>query len=218
MEEKTANQIADFFVKNRLTSEKVQREVEANPCLIAAGKPPRAISVDTKMEDGTGKFGNVNVDKMFSTETPGEVMLQMSSLAEKLAINDEEIKGLDKKLRSMKAETEVDKEQMHQLMMANNCAQGHKFDSLIYLKPKIKEDVFKNKEIENDVLFAWLTEHGLGDIIKPSVQWQTLSSTMKEYMNSGNKLPEILNLVQKRTVHFVGNGKAKFLAAREVEL
>ena len=179
-----------------------------------------AKKVKTEIENGEIKFSEATpeqqqITEIFSTETPDDVMHQMSDLAETLAIDDDRIKRLDSELRALKAKAEVDKETMHRLMMANNCANGHKFDNGINLRPKVKTDVFKSKAVEDEVLFAWLRENNLGAIIKEAVNWQTLSSTMKEFMDAGNKLPEILNLVQKQTVHFVGNGKAKFLAARE---
>ena len=155
-----------------------------------------------------------NIDDIFETEVPDDVMQTMSNLAEEIAVEDDELKKLESQLNARKTKLDETREQMHELMMANNCANGHKFDNGILIKPKVKTTVFRAKEVSDDTLFDWLRNNNLGDIIKLHVHWQTLSSTMKEEIERGRELPDLFNIVDKKTVQFAGNGKAKFLAAR----
>jgi len=155
------------------------------------------------------------VDEMFAAEATDNVMETMSELAEQIALEDAAVKDLETEISEKKQQLDAAKEQLHNLMVQNNCANGHKFDNGLYLKPKVKTDVFKSKAVPDEQLFDWLRTNNLAEIIKPTVHWLTLSSTMKAEMERGRDLPEIFNVVNKRTVHFVGNGRAKFLAERQ---
>lgn len=167
-------------------------------------------AVSASLNDGTTK-----VDDIFETEVPDDVMEMMSDLVELIAIEDDELKKLERTLNARKEKLDGTRLQMHELLIANNCANGHKFDNGILIKPKIKTTVFRGKEVSDDVLFAWLRENNLDSIIKLAVHYQTLSSTMKEEIERGRELPDIFNIVDKKTINFAGNGKAEFLAARE---
>jgi len=155
------------------------------------------------------------VDDIFETEVTDDVMQTMSTLVEEIAIEDDELKKIESQLNARKEKLDGARSQMHELMMANNCANGHKFDNGILIKPKLKTTVFRSKEVSDEVLFAWLRENNLDSIIKLAVHWQTLSSTMKEEIERGRDLPDLFNVVDKKTVQFAGNGKAKWLAARD---
>ena len=154
------------------------------------------------------------VDKIFETETPGDVMETMAKLAEDIAVEDEAVKTLDAEVKARKAKLNEMKSQQYGLMMANNCANGHKFDSGILLAPVLKSNVFKAAGVTDDMQQDWLKANNLDDIIKPTVHWDTFSSAMKEWVGQGNDLPDIFNIVDKPTVVFRGPGKKNFLAAR----
>jgi len=155
-----------------------------------------------------------SIDEMFGTETPPGIMDTMSDLAEAIAFEDEKAKALDKQLKDTKEQLDNMKTQLNELMMANNCAEGHKFDNGLYLKPYVRTDVFKAAGVTDEILHEWLRSHDLGGIIKETVWWITLSATMKAEMEQGRDLPEIFNVATKPSVKFVGNGKVKFLAER----
>lgn len=155
-----------------------------------------------------------SIDEMFSTETPPGIMDAMSELAEGIAIEDDHCKSLDKELKDKKEQLGNMKTQLHELMMANNCAEGHKFDNGLFLKPYVKVDIFKAAGVSDEQLFGWLRENELGGIIKEAVYWTTLSATMKAEMEQGKTLPEIFNVANKPTVKFVGKGRVQFLAER----
>ena len=154
------------------------------------------------------------VDEMFVSETSDDVMGAMAKLAEEIAIEDEAIKALDSEVIQRKAALDEAKRQQYELMVANNCANGHKFDNGILLAPVLKINVFKAAGVSDDQQQNWLKQHGLGDIIKPTVNWNTFSSTMKAWVAQGNNLPEIFNVVEKPTVIFRGPGKKQFLVNR----
>jgi len=165
-----------------------------------------------------GQTEDKTIEEMFGAEAPPGVMDTMAELAEEIAIGDEQYKKLERQLKDRKEHLNNAKEQLHELMVANNCANGHKFDNGLYLKPYVRTDVFKAKGVTDEQLFSWLRENGLGEIIKETVWWNTLSSTMKAEMDQGRSLPDIFNVANKPTVKFTGNGKVKFLAKREIEL
>ena len=155
-----------------------------------------------------------SIDEMFGTEASPAIMETMSELAEVIAIEDERSKALDKQLKDCKEQLDNMKMQLNELMMANNCANGHKFDNGLYLKPYVRTDVFKAAGVTDEILHEWLRANNLGGIIKETVWWTTLSATMKAEMEQGRSLPEIFNVANKPSVKFVGNGKVKFLIER----
>jgi len=157
-----------------------------------------------------------SIDEMFATETAPGIMDTMAELAEVIAVEDEKCKRLDTELKERKEQLGNIKQQLHELMMANNCAEGHKFDNGLYLKPFVRTDVFKAAGVTDEQLFEWLRANELGEIIKEAVLWNVLSATMKTEMEQGRSLPEIFNVANKPSVRFVGNGRVKFLAAKQI--
>lgn len=60
--------------------------------------------------------------------------------------------------------------------------------------------------------FHAASDHDFSDIIKPTVHWGTLNSTMKDFVGGGGELPElVINAVPEKGIRM--NGKSKFLAA-----
>ena len=157
-----------------------------------------------------------SIDEMFGSETAPGIMDTMAELAEVIAVEDEKCKRLDTELKDRKEQLENIKQQLHELMMANNCAEGHKFDNGLYLKPFVRTDVFKAAGVTDEQLFEWLRANELGEIIKEAVLWNVLSATMKTEMSLGRSLPEIFNVANKPSVRFVGNGRVKFLATKQI--
>jgi len=157
-----------------------------------------------------------SIEEMFSSETSLGIMDTMSELAEAIVIEDEHAKSLERQLKDTKEQVDNMKTQLNELMMANNCAEGHKFDNGLFLKPYVKTDVFKAAGVTDDVLHEWLRANDLGRIIKETVWWTTLSATMKAEMEQGRSLPEIFLVANRPTVKFVGNGKVKFLACMNI--
>lgn len=53
---------------------------------------------------------------------------------------------------------------------------------------------------EQQKAFEWLIENGLGDIIQETVNARTLTATMKERLDSGEQIPEFINVTTKNRV------------------
>jgi hypothetical protein len=174
------------------------------------------LSPEPTPQDTLREVGNENIDALFSNS--GDVMGQMEELVERIAIEDDAIKELEKEFKARKEILNNCKTQMYHLLINNNCANGHKFDNGILIKPKVKTRIFKAAGVDDDMLFLWLRGHGLGDIIKEVVYHQTLTATMKEQIELGEKLDtDIFAKSDEYTTAFSGNGKAKFLKARKGE-
>lgn len=171
------------------------------------------------MQDQIDLLGNQDqVDALFLGDSSGDTMAQMEELVERIAIEDDAIKQIEKDFKARKEVLQSCKTQMYHLLMNNNCANGHKFDNGILIKPKVKTRIFKAAGVDDDMLFLWLRGKGLGDIIKEVVYHQTLTATMKEQLEMGNELDtDIFNKSDEFTTAFAGNGKAKFLKARQGE-
>ena len=157
-----------------------------------------------------------SIDEMFATETAPGIMDTMAELAEVIAVEDEKCKRLDTELKERKEQLGNIKQQLHELMMANNCAEGHKFDNGLFVKPYVKVDVWRAGGVTDEMLFAWLRDNKLDSIIKETVNVKTLSATMKIEMSLGRNLPEIFNVACKPTTQFAGKGTASFLAAKQI--
>lgn len=146
----------------------------------------------------------------------GDVMAAMAKIAEQIAIEDDELKTIEADLKARKGKLQVTKGVLCDLLIENNCQNGHKFDNGILVKPTIKQEYFCQKEVDEQTMFTWLRANNLGDIIKETVFWQTLNATLKTEVEAGRNVPgEIFNLRETTTIRFAGNGKAKFLAARK---
>ena len=87
---------------------------------------------------------------------------------------------------------------------------GVKLDSGLFPRLETKQRIGKRKEIEADELHSWLAEHGLADIIKPTVHHGTLQTTLEGFIASGNTLPEkLFNQFEQVVIRF--NGRTRFL-------
>jgi predicted Fe-S protein YdhL (DUF1289 family) len=84
-------------------------------------------------------------------------------------------------------------------------------DSGLAPKLEIRQRISKKSEVENDTLFIWLNENGLGDIIRPTVHPGTMQTTLEAFIANGGSLPEeLFNSFEQATIRF--NGKSRFLA------
>jgi hypothetical protein len=88
-------------------------------------------------------------------------------------------------------------------------------DSGLAPKLEIRQRITKKSDVENDTLFVWLNDNGLGDIIKPAVHPGTMQTTLEAFIANGGKLPEeLFNSFEQATVRF--NGRSRFLANKAV--
>jgi uncharacterized small protein (DUF1192 family) len=157
-----------------------------------------------------------NVAEMFGTETGTETLERSAAqLAEFIAVEEAEIERLKKSLTERSENLDNCKEQLATLLQQAGL-QSIKLKN--GLAPRVQEvtKYFKAPGVDDDMLFSWLAQVGLGDIIKPYVHFGTLQSALKEHVAGGNALPEnIINTSQRLTVRM--NGKTAFLSNRNAE-
>lgn len=64
--------------------------------------------------------------------------------------------------------------------------------------------------INTEEFFGWLNQNNLGDIIKPTVHFQTLQATLKEFESQGGEIPEsVVKRSEELTIRM--NGKSAYL-------
>jgi len=154
----------------------------------------------------------IDLDAMLGDEQEQSVSMDaLATLAEKAALKQVELKELETQAKEAKKEFEALSQSLCDALMDNNCSNGHKFDSGINVKPVVKETVFKAGGVDDEDMFAYLDARDLGHIIKPTVHWQTLSSTMLAERDMGHEIPDTLFKVkEEHKIRFVGNGHIKF--------
>ena len=85
-----------------------------------------------------------------------------------------------------------------------------KLESGLFPRLETQQRISKRKEVDLDDLFYWLCEHGLSDIIKPTVHHGTLQTTLEGFIAAGNELPsDMFNQFEQTVIRF--NGRTKFL-------
>ena len=95
-------------------------------------------------------------------------------------------------------------------LMQQDGQTGVLLDSGLFPRLETKQRIGKRKEIEADDLHVWLAQHGLADIIRPTVHAGTLQTTLERFIAAGNPLPErIFNQFEQVVIRF--NGRAKFV-------
>jgi hypothetical protein len=128
-----------------------------------------------------------NIADMFNDDTNQGVMDTMGELAADIAVKQASLKEVEACVKDMKKILEASKTKLAEMMIANNCKNGHKFDNGCFVKPFTQTKVFKAAGVSDEQLFEYLASHDMGDIIKPAVNWQTMNATLKEYMSLPKK-------------------------------
>jgi hypothetical protein len=153
-----------------------------------------------------------NISDMFQDDQNQGVMDAMGELAATIATSMAKYKADEQQLKDDKKLLDSMKTKLAEMMVANNCKNGHKFDNGCFVKPFVSTKIFKQAGVSDEALFAWLNGEELGDIIKPTVNWQTMNAALKERMASGKDLPDAMfNVSSEQTMKFSGNGHIKFL-------
>ncbi len=146
-----------------------------------------------------------DVDAMFTADSDN-FNAKIQVMAEWLAEEDETIAVFEKALIKQKAVRDATKTQLAELMQQNGM-ESVKLDNGLSPAARIVTKIFKAAGIENETVHQWLKDNDLGDIIKPTVHFQTLSATLKEYKDQGNELPDIFNVSSTPTVTLFGKSK-----------
>ena len=153
-----------------------------------------------------------NVAAMFEQQLDGDTIAELTALAERIAIEDDRLKKATKQLSEDKLVLEGLRGALSTALTQNNL-KGLPMENGLNPTTKITTTIFRSGGVDDADLFAWLTAHDLDGIIKPTVHWSTLSSSLKDWEDiDGNVLPEMFNKVDKPDIRM--NGLSKFLASR----
>jgi hypothetical protein len=150
----------------------------------------------------------MQINAMFTDTTTVEATA--AKLAEAIAIEDDTLMALDAELKRRKAALDQQKTQLAEVMI------GAGVDSLKLangLTPSVtlRRKFFKAQGVTDEQLHRWLRTAGLGSIIKETVHFGSLQSTMKAHEEAEGDIPvDIFNIKDERTIRL--HGKSKFLA------
>jgi len=156
-----------------------------------------------------------NEEKGLMNEMFGEdinIQQQIGDLAEYVANEMDAVDKLHKEHTNRKAALDAAKETLnHTLTQA-----GMKSCKLeCGLSPSVKTDAkyYPVAGVSSPEFFEWLRANELGDIIKPTVNFNTAQSTLRAFEDQGNEVPK--SVVKKSLVYTIRmNGKAAYLAGK----
>jgi hypothetical protein len=152
----------------------------------------------------------MQIDTMFTDTTAVEATA--AKLAEEIAVEDDALSQLDAELKRRKAALDQQKTQLADLMI------GVGVDSLKLangLTPSVslRRKFFKARGVTDEQLHQWLRAEGLGSIIKETVHFGSLQSTIKAHEEAEGDIPsDIFNVKDERGIRM--HGKSRFLAHR----
>lgn len=129
----------------------------------------------------------------------------MIEQAKKLLKMDQAIKDTEEILKYLKGQKEKIEQELVSLMIdqevGNLSVEGKK----IYLATRLS---VSPKAAQREALYDALQDNGLGDLIKPTVNANTLTATVKELMeHNDNQLPEWL--ADKITLHSITQARIR---------
>ena len=164
-----------------------------------------------EQKDVNEVFGSPDVDisKAFGADNP-KIRLKIEVMAKAIAIEDERIVEEDKALVRARGALRESKKNLCEFMQQNGFA---KVDLICGLKPKahIKQKYVKAAGLPDEEFFQWLVDNNLGDIIKPTVHYMTMQSTLK---NFNGELPEnMITIINEPTITMYG--VSNFLQTRK---
>ena len=136
----------------------------------------------------------------------------LAPLVEELVVLENKRKALEAEAASIKKKCDRIMSSLYSAFLVSNCKNGHKFDNGVNIRPILKETVFRAQGVDEESMLEYLSEIGLGHIIKPTVHWKTLSTVMLGERELGRELDsEMFTVKAEQRVQFVGNGHIKFL-------
>ena len=150
-------------------------------------------------------------DDLFASDS-AQTLKQIDAKAQAVCIEMGAVADLKKEHTDCNAALDTAKEQLNQMLTE---AGMESCKLACGLNPRVKSNrrIFKAKGVDDEQLFAWLGENMLADIIKETVHHGTLNSTMKEYEQQGNELPDIFNVSVIPTITM--GGKSAYLAGQK---
>ena len=128
-------------------------------------------------------------------------------LADELAELKDRKKALDDELKAVNSRIAEVEEQLANKMVEEEIQSFQRSGKTFYVTTKVFASAVPERKAE---LFAWLKEHGFGDMVTETVNANTLSAWVREQLEESETLPEdleeLVNVYEKTTV---GIRKAK---------
>lgn len=122
-------------------------------------------------------------------------------LADELRDKRERKKALEEQVKQLNAELDVLDARLAQAMIDQETQSFSRAGKLYYIKTITRASA-KAGEAEN--LYKWLKEHGAADLVKETVNAQTLTGYVKELLDETEDLPaglgDLVNVYEKQTV------------------
>jgi len=154
------------------------------------------------MSEAVEMFGGGKVD----------IYEQIRDLAEYVANEMDGVDKLGKELKNRKSVLDAAKEALNHMLTEA----GMKSCKLeCGLNPSVKTDAkyYPVSGVSSPEFFEWLKANELGDIIKPTVNFNTAQSTLRTFEDQGNEIPE--TVATKALFYTIRmNGKAAYLAGK----
>lgn len=102
----------------------------------------------------------------------------------------DEVEGFEEKLKEAKERFEKAQKILVEELQSKGASKTAKYDGIGTIS-LMKPSVGARSENE-DVLFGYLREIGRDDLIKPTVHHKTLSSFVKEMLETGKEIPDFI--------------------------
>lgn len=151
------------------------------------------------------------VAEMFGSEA-NELTPKIEEMAVFIAVEGEALEQLVKEVSKKKENLDQAKADLSMLMQQNGITKVS-LENGLTPKAVTKTKYFKQSGVTDEQFFAWLQDNDLADIIKPTVNFQTMQSTLKTFTGD---IPEALfNISDVPTITMYG--KSKFLVERNAE-
>ena len=127
----------------------------------------------------------ISVDD-FAPEVEPIDMEKFTQKAEQAAIMKHKLALLKEETTSLKKEFDYLCAELCAMMLESNLDKAS--ISGLSITPDFGNKYFKAKGVTEDVLFAWLQGNDLADIIKPTVHFKTLSSSVLMFVEQGGEI------------------------------
>jgi len=151
-----------------------------------------------------------SVADMFEAPASAIDTRKIKEMAEIIAIEGDAIAAEERAISARKANLGQVKADLAEYLMASGM-ESVKLDNGLTPKAKVTRKFYKASGVSDGQLFEWLTEHDLGDIIRPYVHFQTLQGAMKSF--DGEVPDTIINVTDRPDISLYG--KSKFLASKD---
>jgi len=126
---------------------------------------------------------------------------EIFALADELSELRDRKKALDDELKAVNARITEVEEQLASKMVEEEIQSFQRSGKTFYVTTKVFASAVPERKAE---LFAWLKEHGFGDMVTETVNANTLSAWVREQLEESESLPEgleeLVNVYEKTTV------------------